>query len=71
MGDLEDNTPLSICMRRALDKALRECVWYVMSDKDGHVELVDGDIDTESMAEDVIESLRVAGWLDHLHRDSP
>lgn len=49
-------------MRAALDKALNECVDFTMIDTDGHVDLVDGYVDTDDLAASVIENLTAAGW---------
>jgi hypothetical protein len=56
MSDTEDD------MRAALDQALVDCMYFTMVDTDGHVDCVDGYIDTGDLAESVIENLTAAGW---------
>lgn len=49
-------------VRAAVDAALKECVYFTMIDQDGHVDVVDGDIDTGDVAEDLINRLSDASW---------
>lgn len=50
-------------LRAGIDYALAECLNFTMNDTDGHVTCVDGDADTQDMAETLFEHLRRAGWL--------
>lgn len=56
MGELIDD------MRRGIDEALACQVSYAAKDKDGHVNCVDGDVDTLEMARDVIVFLGENRW---------
>lgn len=48
-------------IRIAVDSALRACVYYAPSDSEGHVNYVDGDIDTADVADSIIETFEQMG----------
>lgn len=51
-------------VRTAVDESLRECCGYTLDiTKSGHVELVDGDIDTGDVAASIIEKMAAQGWI--------
>lgn len=57
-------------MQSVLDDALRGTGAFTMNDPhSGHVELIDGDIDTADMANDIITGLQQLGWI--FHRSGP
>lgn len=49
-------------LRASINEALVECLFFTMKDDDGCVICVDGDVDTQDIAETVFEYLKREGW---------
>ncbi len=51
-------------MRAVVDDTLKECGTYTLDlTGSGHVELVDGDIDTADIAKGIVEKMHDLGWM--------
>lgn len=50
-------------LRAAIDYSLNDGIYFTLRDTNGHVTCVDGDVDTQDLAETLFEHLKHEGWI--------